>query len=149
MAGGKCSPSKSWIIAEINQCECGWRSQSQDTLSFLFYVQGAHYLVDTDKTTKVLQNPSKCQQNIFSGKNMLALPVVEMQAVAHRVSFNRKHKPTKYLTCFPWHFEWIGMLLNIINVGSKCLLKYQQSRRNGQNIKVWVLFPRGKPVASQ
>lgn len=70
-----------------------------------FYVQGAHYLVDTDKSTKVLQNPSKCQQNTFSGKNMLAVSVVEIQAVAHRVSFNWKHKPTKYPACFPWDFE--------------------------------------------
>lgn len=41
------------------------------------------------------------------------------------------------------------MLLNIINVGSKCLLKYQQFRRNGQNLKVGVLFPGEKPVAAQ
>lgn len=75
------------------------------TLSFLFCVQGAHCLVDTDKNTKVLQNPSKCQQNTFSGKNILAVSVIEIQAVAHRVSFNRKHKPTKYLACFSWDFE--------------------------------------------
>lgn len=67
-------------------------------------VRGAHYLVDTDKSTKVLQNPSKCHQNTFSGKNMLEVSVVEIQAVAHRVSFNRKQRATKHLACFSWDF---------------------------------------------